>query len=392
MDSKENSKIDIKSLYEIMQDNFFIVLLGAITDKFRNLEAKNFIKGFISELSPVFIYEAYLWLKRTNLIEDEKFFRNKELKNKVTKYRMVTTKKEVKQSKDIKHITEKMGITFSEDIYDINVISSEDSILGFNFYEYNKREDIDFFGGCYLTNLDFVKSTLKFIINMSELDYYNIINTILIEKDKELKILEKNLSGNRYSYKSSKIFKNSNIQESDKLFILYRYNILKTIIEIQKFFDASSITIKINDKLVIDSNRFFGKAMALEITDLGNDIQSIDTPFMKELKNNLDEKILKLNSNFYPLNRMLRNNIHYTKIEEINDKYKEIKNIQLEYIKFVYNQIQEKIYFELDENDIIMNEFFKYCDENGIKNEEIEQNYEDYYTQYYCKKYIDRNE
>ena len=37
-----------------------------------------------------------------------------------------------------------------------------------------------------------------------------------------------------------------------------------------------------------------------------------------------------------------------------------------------------------------MNDFFQYCNENNISQEEIMENYNDYYIQYYYKKNIDR--
>ena len=105
-----NIKIDIHSLYEILQDNFSIALLGKVLNKINNIEAKIAIQEFIIDFSPVLIYEAYLYLKSNNLVEENKFYKSKELKNKVEEYRMITAKKKVKESNYIKSITEKMGI------------------------------------------------------------------------------------------------------------------------------------------------------------------------------------------------------------------------------------------------------------------------------------------
>lgn len=383
--------IDIHSLYEILQDNFSIVILGKILDRFENIEAKIAIEEFISDFSPVLIYEAYFYLKNNNLIEEEKFYRSEELKNKVKDYRMLTTKKKIKESDYIETITKKMGIEFGEDIYDINVIVKKNKVKRFNFAEYNKKEEKEFLEMCYLTNEEFSKVCFKEIVKLSDSDYNNIINDILDKKSDEIRELEGRLTGIRYSYKSSKIFKNSSIKENDKIFILYRINILQTIIELRKFFRKKEITASINNKTILDTDKFINKIIALEIDILGNDIRSLNTEYIAKLQQKLDEKMLQGNKDFYSLSRKLRNNIHYEKIEELDlNTYNNIEVLQDNYIDLVYDIMIKELFFNLDEDDILMNNFFKYCIENNISQEEIELNYENYYTQYYFQKSINR--
>lgn len=389
-------KIDIHSLYEILQDNFSIAFLGKVLNRINNIEAKNAIQEFIIDFSPVLIYEAYLYLKNNNLIEENKFYKNQELKNKVAEYRMLTTKKQVKKSDYIKSITEKMGIVLSEDVYDINVISGNNQVKGFNFAEYKKREEKKFLEMCYSTNLEFSKVTFKEITGISEIDYNNIINMIIENKIEDIEKLEKSLAGVRYSYKSSKVFKDTTIQDEDKFFILYRFNTLNTIIELKKFLKTNEVVIDVNNGLSINIDKFIDKIIALEIDILGRDIQSLNTEYIKKLGKELDEKMLKdkkikAKENFYQLSRKLRNNIHYNKIEELDEElYVDVVNLQEEYLDKVYNEMKKNIYFSLDEEDILMNDFFQYCNENNISQEEIMENYNDYYIQYYYKKYIDR--
>lgn len=391
MEKKSNKNIDIHSLYEILQDNFSIVILGKILNRFQNIEAKIAIEEFISNFSPVLIYEAHFYLKNNNFIEEEKFYRSEELKNKVRDYRMLTTKKKIKESNYIETITKKMGIEFGEDIYDINVIVKNNKVKRFNFSEYNKKKEKDFIEMCYWTNEEFSKVCFKEIVRLSESDYKNIINEILDKKSNEIRKLERRLSGIRYSYKSYKVFKNSNIQENDKLFILYRINILQIIIELRNFFRKNEITGRINDTIIIDVNNFFNKIIALEIDILGIDIRSLNTEYITKLQRKLDRKMLQGNKDFYSLSRKLRNNIHYEKIEELDlNTYNNIVNLQDKYINLVYDIMQKELSFRLDEENILMNNFFKYCNENDISKEEIELNYENYYTQYYYTKKINR--
>ena len=284
MEKNLNKKIDINSLCEILQDNFSIVILGNILNKISNIEAKIAIEEFISDFSPVLIYEAYYYLRNNNLIKEGKFYRSKELKDKVTDYRMLTTKKKIKESSYIEKIKQQMGIEFDDEIYDINVIVKDNKVKRFNFAEYNKREDKEFLEMCYLTNEEFSKVCFKEIMKISEFDYKNIINDILDKKSKEIKKLERRLAGTRYSYKSSKIFKNSSILKNDKIFILYRINILQIIIELRDFFRKMEITASINNKIILDTNRFINKIIALEIDILGNDIRSLNTEYITKLQ------------------------------------------------------------------------------------------------------------
>lgn len=391
MEKNFNRKIDINSLCEILQDNFLIVILGNILNKISNIEAKIAIEEFISDFSPVLIYEAYYYLRNNNLIKEEKFYRSKELKDKVTDYRMLTTKKKIKESSYIEKIKQQMGIEFDDEIYDINVIVKDNKVKRFNFAEYNKREDKEFLEMCYLTNEEFSKVCFKEIMKISEFDYKNIINDILDKKSKEIKKLERRLAGTRYSYKSSKIFKNSSILENDKIFILYRINILQIIIELRDFFRKMEITASINNKIILDTNRFINKIIALEIDILGNDIRSLNTEYITKLQQKLDKKMLQENKDFYSLSRKLRNNIHYENIEELDlNTYNNIEILQDNYIDLVYDIMIKELFFKLDEEDFLLNDFFKYCNENDISQKEIELNYKNYYTQYYYTKKINK--
>ena len=249
---------------------------------------------------------------------------------------------------------------------------------------------------CYSTNLEFAKVTFKEITRISEIDYNNIIKLIIENKIEDIEKLEKSLAGVRYSYKSSKLFKNTTIQDEDKFFILYRFNTLNTIIELKKFLKTNKIVIDTNNGLSINIDKFIDKIIALEIDILGRDIQSLDTEYIKKLGKELDEKMLndkkiKAEENFYQLSRKLRNNIHYKKIEELDEEiYVDVVSLQEEYLDKIYNEMKKNIYFSLDKDDMLMNDFFQYCNENNISQEEIMKNYNDYYIQYYYKKYIDR--
>ena len=172
---------------------------------------------------------------------------------------------------------------------------------------------------------------------------------------------------------------------------LYRINILQIIIELRNFFRKNEITGSINNTIILDTNKFLNKIIALEIDILGNDIRSLNTEYMTKLQQELDKKMLKDNKKFYSLSRKLRNNIHYEKIEEVDlSTYNNIQFLQDKYINLVYDIMLKELFFSLDDEDILMNNFLKYCNENDISEKEIELNYENYYTQYYYTKKINK--
>lgn len=386
----EENKIEITSFYEILNDNLAMVILGKILECFENIESKSAVEEFIADISPMLIHEAYLYLKGKKLISENSFYKNEEVKRKIQKYRMLTTKKKIKNSEYIKSIRDNMGIDLENDIFDINIVALDNIIKRFNFSGFNKRSEKEFLGMCYWTNAEFSKVTFEEITRLPKGEYEKIIDIIIDAEIDEIKNLEKYLSGNRYSYRSSKLFDKADLTESDKLFILYRFNMITLLIELEKFFEKNSITITCNDIKVCDVYKFIIKIIALEIEILGNDIRSLDTIFSKFLQEKLDKAILIEKAEFYSLNRRLRNNIHYETIDVIDEKiYDEIIELQKKYMNIVYEELKNKLYFELKE-ELVLTDFFCYCNDNNIEKEEIDNNYENYYMQYYYKKSIER--
>lgn len=377
---KENICLD--SFYEIFQDNFIIALIGEIIKQIKDIEARSALEEFISEFSPIFIYEAYKFLKNKKLIKEENFFNSIELKKKVSQYRMATTKRKVSSSSYIKEIIQKMGISLNEDVFDINIVLNNNKVNRFNFSNFIKQEDSSFFGGCYTTNYDFSRVIFKTLTNLKYENYNDITNLLLENFNQEIIKLEKELSGERYCYKSSKIFSNSKITEDDKYFILYRYNMLNIIKILKKFFSNINFSIELNGMSTIRANNFFRKICALEIVIIGNDIQSLKTEYTNILSKKLDEEILPYNNQFYSINRAFRNNIHYETIYKYDENKENIDNLQNKYIDIVIRNMLKEMNINIDEESESLTRFFYKCNELNIDKKEIDENYEDYYTQF----------
>lgn len=387
----ENKLIKMESVYELVQDNFFLVLLGKIENIFESQEAKISIQEIISHFSPVFIHEMYSYLNGEKIIDGKDFFKSDELKKSVSKYRMRATKQRINESDFISKISTDMGISFDKDIYDINVVVNDKCVKKINFSEFDIRENNTFFSNCYATNIDIARELIKMVLKIDENEYEKILDCIIEDLTNETNDFEKMLSGERYSYKSSKLFKNTNIKDIDKYFIMHNYNVLQLLLVLKIFFSDKNVKICNQSNLNIQTQKCIDKLCAVEIELIGNQIKDINTDFTNHLSNKIDEIVLNKNVDFFKLNRKIRNNIHYSKIEKIEEElYENISNIQEVYIRQVLETFENELFFELDEEDTNINNFFQYCIENDIDKEEIDNNYEDYYVQFYNKKYIIR--
>lgn len=203
--------------------------------------------------------------------------------------------------------------------------------------------------------------------------------------------MEKKLAGERYSYSTFKLFLNSGIEKMDKIFILYRYNMINILNELYNFFKQFCIEIDLANIIKISSKKFIRKIYAIEITMIGRDILNSNTEFMKKIKESIDKTISNQYEDFFVVNRKIRNNIHYLYVEEIDESYtKDIVEIQNEYMKLVENYIINKMNFKIEQQDIIITKFFRKCIELKITEKEMKENYENYYIQFYFTGTIKR--
>jgi hypothetical protein len=124
------------------------------------------------------------------------------------------------------------------------------------------------------------------------------------------------------------------------------------------------------------------------IVIVGNEIQAFDTEFGKDITSKLKKVIT--DKQFYRLNRKLRNNIHYLNIEVLNEE--EIKIVELYqnvYIQQLVQYIRGQLYIDIDDESIMMTNFLHECKARGISKEELDQNYEKYYSNFYYNVFLE---
>lgn len=140
------------------------------------------------------------------------------------------------------------------------------------------------------------------------------------------------------------------------------------------------MTISINPLFSLDFNNYLRKYRALIICIIGNDLSKMNTLFSKTIWNAINDKIDK---NFSPLNRRIRDNIHYSIINTFSDE-------ELSYLDIVYNYFINNLNLNIDDDDILMTDFLSCCKEKELTSEEIKADYEKLYLEYYYTGSIDR--
>ena len=165
--------------------------------------------------------------------------------------------------------------------------------------------------------------------------------------------------------------------EKDKKFILFNYRSLYSHIVIPKDISGS---LEMGDKKINPNDSLY-KYFAIIIEKIGQELIQMKTEFSNELLDLIDNEIT--DPKFYPLNRKLRNNIHYNKPSEISKTdFDFIKINQSIYINTCIEYIKSYLIIDLNEDVILMNEFMSLVLKSSIPHEELMNNYEEYYTSF----------
>ncbi len=368
----------IDSYQEILQDMFYIKVLLDIKRKTQNIEAKNYLVEFIKDLSSVIFYENAKFLNEKKLLSMEQAF--KPNMKKVVRERRQWLHSHIYGSKSITHKVNNMGIDYSQKIYDLNVIVKRNKLLSTNFENFNDRYE--------LTYVDEILNDIEIIIfallqglglddDAIEILYSKCSETVQnIAED-----CDKKFSGKRYCYSTYKLFSlNSQLTDDDKNFILQRYRLISSILKMEKIFANENLEIHISP-MRINIKNFFRKYKAIIIEIIGEDAKKPQSKYMGNLCETLNQTITdKL---FFPINRALRDNCHYSNITILSennlaclDKYQNI------YLNAVLQSFDENLYIIIDEDDIVMTNFFTYCLKNKIPQNTIKEYFPIMFNEY----------
>ncbi len=296
---------NIKAEYlELLNDSFWLGYILKLIKYIDNQTMAEYLSEFLKFYS--IIYSNELIVAKYGRISEETTLTKKNLKDMRMEY-----VKNIPNS-DAKYVIKKvkeMGINFDEYVFDMNLMCDQKKeLFDTNFRLWNVRE-----------NREKSMEELQDIVNTP----LNWTRRLLQDNAENLyKILEQNSEEiinninkyklKRYSYSSYILFKKSKLSENEKIYIIYRYGLIKTMIFLDNIF-SENITVQ-HANIELNLRKFLNKIKAVIIEIIGND-RNYNYTVIKELET-LNSKTI--GEDFYKLNRKLRDNIHYTKTEKID--------------------------------------------------------------------------
>lgn len=169
-----------------------------------------------------------------------------------------------------------------------------------------------------------------------------VIKAIDITCETYARELDEKMNPVKYPYASAVFFKNPEPQDQDKYLILYYYSYFSLFNMLDEFVPALNVETR---ALGLNISYSMMKLKAMLVVVFGDILLDLDTPMArvikKEFKNSFGD------SDIYSLNRRLRDNIHYKKVDEISEsELKRIDNFQRKYMQIVLAVFEGNIKFE----------------------------------------------
>lgn len=324
-----------KIFFESINDSFWLGILLTVEDNIEDYQIKNILSSFLLQFSLIFCEEAVKYklgeikepiLTKSNL----KKMRNSYLKS-----------CPIYDSKKITKLIDEMGISFEVERFDVILYLINDSLIDINSrtWALNNSSNFDIYNGIILSPRRWIKNQLPEELNVKfELLRSDYVKNI-IEKVNKIEVVSKTYSAKRLL--------DTNSSYNDKVYILQRIGLIKTIKLLSDINDYGDKKIlKTDIGFYLDYNLFLIKIKATIIEMLWNDKKSNNIPFLNELFDNLPQE---LNENFFIINRKCRDNIHYGFYNNVTEK--EIKILEKEqdiYINYVLKEFENKIVYIFD--------------------------------------------
>lgn len=300
-----------KIINEIMNDAFWLSYILEIKRNINDYSQKETLSSFLVFFSSIFIEETlksnYGKLKenKNGILEKIKDLRNYSLKYCPSS-----------NSKTSQKIIKEMGIDFNTYMFDITLYLNESELLDINLrnWELNKEENFELLDGIVSTPIRWIEILMPGIYDVLKETLKSLSNKY-INKISNSKI-------NKKTYSSFKLFRKSAISESEKLYILQRYGLIKSTLFVENIIN-DDISFNIG-RLHFNFKNFIIKAKAIILEMFWNDkktnssINLIDEIFEKN-RDYIDDK-------FYPINRKCRNNLHYSDHHYLSKKDIDVLN------------------------------------------------------------------
>lgn len=323
----DNMKEEI--INEICNDFISLTFLIRLKSKINDPLKKELLGELILFFSTIFCTEvinAQLGVK-----SEERNIDINELKN---TRREILKRNPTLNSKKIKEMIKKNGVDFNEFVFDIVLTMSGNELINTNFgiWYYDKKEN--FLDGIMCTPRIWTEILLGNKMNNIN-SYFDLLCMHMID---ELN----NYTLEKETYSCNKMFEESNLSEDEKVYVLYRYGLLKNVLI---FSDLVDNFIPSEEK-VYYIKKYFVKLKSVIIEMVWNDYQKIKLEllldFFKSIENEIPEE-------FFKINRKCRNNIHYSKVSILSEEeYLLLEKYQNLYLKKLIDKFDYYINIKLD--------------------------------------------
>lgn len=374
-ESSEKTVMGIWSMdtvYELVNDMICFEFIRSIMVRMKNIEAKAYVTSFLKLLAPVFIHELVTALDKLNIVSkadqmspDVLRFINQErqraLKNVITRSPRATT------------AVNEMGLDFSREMYDINIITRNGDLLDTNFESFTDPiEKTDLWNRMFATPkalLSVFGDALS--QHTSSLDIHDLWLAIEDELPEFARRADQYLSCIRYSYSSCRLFRSApELTIDDRIFILYRFRLVSSAQIIPDL--IPSLVLNIGGINIIDTAKFFRKYKALVIELLGSQLKEPPTDFTAGIRKDLETEIV--DTSFFRLNRSVRNNLHYETTHILsNVEISLVDNYQSVYLNVINRHFSSRLDVHIDKECQQVTKYFRACMDKGMSPDEIAQ-------------------
>lgn len=322
--------ISVKIGFEILNDSFWLGIILTTADKLKNEMMKALLTDFLLFFSSSFCEELIIY--KFGEVKDPRYVSNKQVKDLRRRY---IKKCPLYNSKTIKNIVNEMGINFEDYVFDNVLFYIDDELIDINSRTWINRnkENFDLYNGIILSPRRWIKN------------FHPQLNDIFEELRKPYvdefvkRFSKKNVTYKTYS--SKKLF-NNKLSNDEKIYILQRIGLLKTIMFFSIIFRKGNfITINEEKDIKVNFDYFLLKVKATLIEMLWSDRIQNNLPFLNRVLENYPKGIC---DKFFPINRKCRDNIHYGFYNELtNEELSILDQFQDIYLNYVIKEFEKQL-------------------------------------------------
>ena len=264
-------------------------------------------------------------------------------------------------------------------VYDLNIVTKNGTLYDFNFEtQVSPVNDLAFWN--FLFGVSRTMLTAAFSAASPDFNFQDIYENSRGQLDSIAAQLDQALSLTRHAYSTHKLFQHSaNLEIADKILILYRFRMITAVNILSEH--LPSLHAARGNRRIVDTDYFFGKYRALIITILGDELRHLNTPFAERIKTDIGNVIK--NSSFFPLNRKLRNNLHYETTSILTEsEWNIVQQNQKLYLGVMENSFRSQLCVNIDKECRTMTGFSNAFRASGMSKEELDKYYYFYYLKY----------